>query len=305
MEKSANFIPLGAVKGRLPFDQPEKPEKPPKVIGTTKGDSKAFGLESVQQVLISTTEERKRIAREIRLAARKEKKKIKSDAKKQRKHVTNRDEVTTEEPKAKRIKKSKDSSPADDKADQTSVAAGTDGSSKNKKQSKSTPAPSSDLHPTPEAIKKIVQKEKVRVKNAKKREEKIAKILEEAEKTQSKPKKRKRSKGQEENDRTEDAKPEKSRKKKTKVEEPAATPNEPTNGAEQWNPDALTGDEVRKAKFLRLLGAGKSDETMFSSKHKSQTNSASISKIQSELERQYEAGMKLKHGGSKRRGIGA
>jgi hypothetical protein len=44
MEQSANFIPLGAVKGRLPFDQPEKPENPPKVIGTTKGDYKAFGL---------------------------------------------------------------------------------------------------------------------------------------------------------------------------------------------------------------------------------------------------------------------
>jgi hypothetical protein len=37
------------------------------------------------RILTTATEERKRIAREVRLAARREKKKIKSDAKKQRK----------------------------------------------------------------------------------------------------------------------------------------------------------------------------------------------------------------------------
>lgn len=42
MEESANFIPLGAVKGRLPFDKPEKPARPPKIYGATKGDSTSF-----------------------------------------------------------------------------------------------------------------------------------------------------------------------------------------------------------------------------------------------------------------------
>lgn len=37
--ESANFIPLGFSKERHYFDQPGKPEKPPKVIGDTKGDS--------------------------------------------------------------------------------------------------------------------------------------------------------------------------------------------------------------------------------------------------------------------------
>ena len=45
MEESANFIPLGAVKGRLPFDQPEKPARPAKVIGKTEGDSRVFASE--------------------------------------------------------------------------------------------------------------------------------------------------------------------------------------------------------------------------------------------------------------------
>ena len=220
--------------------------------------------------------------------------------------VTDGDAVATKEPNVKKSKKSKDSSSADSKADQTSVAAGSDQASKKRKKDISMLAPSDPL-PTPEAIKKIVQKEKVRAKNAKKRQEKLAKAPEEAEKAQSKPKKRKRSKEQEEAGPVKEAKPEKShKKKKAKVEEPAAAPTESTNGAEQWNPDALTGDEARKAKFLRLLGAGKSHGATSSSKHKSQADSAAISKVQGELEKQYEAGMKLKHdGGSKRRGIGA
>jgi hypothetical protein len=222
--------------------------------------------------------------------------------------ATNGDNMISEEPKAKKGKKSKESTSADSKEDETAIIAGTDESSKEKirEENKLTPARSSNLHPTPEAIRKIVQKEKERAKRAKKRQEKVAKTLEEAEKPQSKQKKRKRSKEQEEDGPGEETRPEKSHKKKAKLEDTSAAPAKPTSGAEQWNPDALTGDETRKAKFLRLLGAGKSNGVTSTSKHKSQADSTAISKVQSDLEKQYEAGMKLKHdGGSKRRGIGA
>jgi hypothetical protein len=245
----------------------------------------------------------------------------------------NGDEAVSKEPKAKKTKKSKDTSSEVAKSDQPNVTAKTnDASTKEKnKEVKSLSTSTFDRHPTPAGIKKIVQKEKVRVKKDKKRKEKHVKIVEEAEKLQTKPKKRKRSKEQEEADPAEEARPEKThkkkkakveessaapaeearpekshKKKKAKVEEPAAAPAGSTNGAEQWNPDALTGDEARKAKFLRLLGAGKSDGAISSSKHQSQADSAAISKVQSDLERQYDVGMRLKHdGGSKRRGIGA
>ena len=74
---------------------------------------------------------------------------------------------------------------------------------------------------------------------------------------------------------------------------------------ENWNTDALTGDEARKQKFLRLLGAGKASGDA-SKQQKSSKKNTDIFKVQSDLEKQYEAGMKLKHdGGSKRRGLGA
>merc|ERR1712093_775731 len=80
----------------------------------------------------------------------------------------------------------------------------------------------------------------------------------------------------------------------------------PTHGAEQWNPDALTGDAARKDKFLRLLGAGKGSSKGVEKDKKKKDSGVDIIKIQEELERQFEAGVKLKHdGGSKKRGLGA
>ncbi|CZT02604.1 hypothetical protein WAI453_002120 [Rhynchosporium graminicola] len=81
----------------------------------------------------------------------------------------------------------------------------------------------------------------------------------------------------------------------------------PSTGAEQWNPDALAGDAARKDKFLRLLGAGKggskADEN---DKKKNKDAGVDIVKIQEELERQFQAGVKMKHdGGPKKRGLGA
>ncbi|KAK0110812.1 hypothetical protein ONS96_002405 [Cadophora gregata f. sp. sojae] len=80
----------------------------------------------------------------------------------------------------------------------------------------------------------------------------------------------------------------------------------PTHGAEQWNPDALTGDAARKDKFLRLLGAGKGSSKGVEKSQKKKDTGVDIVRIQEELERQFEAGVKMKHdGGSKKRGLGA
>lgn len=81
-----------------------------------------------------------------------------------------------------------------------------------------------------------------------------------------------------------------------------------TGGTAQWNPDALSGGSARKDKFLKLLGAKKGGQAgkITNKPAKANGNVVDISKIQSELERQFESGIKMKHdGGSKRRGLGA
>jgi hypothetical protein len=74
---------------------------------------------------------------------------------------------------------------------------------------------------------------------------------------------------------------------------------------EQWNVDALKGDAARKDKFLRLLGAGKSNSVEKPAKN-IKTKRANIIQVEDELERQFEAGIRIKHDGqAKRRGLGA
>jgi len=93
--------------------------------------------------------------------------------------------------------------------------------------------------------------------------------------------------------------------KQKKSEANEATTSDQSITGENWNTDALVGDEARKQKFLRLLGAGKA-KSDGPKQNKSSKKDSDISKVQSDLEKQYEAGMKLKHdGGSKRRGLGA
>ncbi|TAQ84664.1 hypothetical protein B7494_g7007 [Chlorociboria aeruginascens] len=98
---------------------------------------------------------------------------------------------------------------------------------------------------------------------------------------------------------------ESSRKKRAKTLE--------TNGAEQWNVEALTGDAARKDKFLRLLGAGKSTsngdgegEGKGEVKKKKKSKVEDIRKVENELEMQFEASRKIKYdNGGKKRGLGA
>lgn len=98
------------------------------------------------------------------------------------------------------------------------------------------------------------------------------------------------------------------KEKKDKKAKTLAKEEEPTSITNDWNADALDGDAARKDKFLRLLG-GKKDGAAASAKSKPEKkDTKDISKVQTELERQFEQGIKLKHGDGgqgKRRGIGA
>lgn len=225
------------------------------------------------------------------------------------------------EAKPKKSKKSKSTSEGIE-IDKAPVAGGTYKSAEERKverraqkKAERRAKAKATLQPPPESIKEAVQENEVPVKKAEKRLDKTAKATEEVQDSETSSKKRKRSKDEEEVGPSENGKPQKAHKKK-RAEEPAppsekqpeklaVASSKHTSGAEQWNPEALSGDAARREKFLRLLGAGKAG-VLPSSQHKSHTDTASISKVQSELERQYEAGMKHKHdGGSKRRGLGA
>ncbi|KAF7956442.1 hypothetical protein EAE96_003783 [Botrytis aclada] len=156
---------------------------------------------------------------------------------------------------------------------------------------------------TPAAVPEPIEETKEE-KKARKKAERAAKstpIVVKEETPQPEPvteesKKRKRSKEEKES----------SKKKKSK---PTEEPEEPKikiekEVAAQWNADALDGDAQRKSKFLRLLGAGKGGAV--SGKGVEAKGKGDIQKVQSELERQYDYGMKMKHdGGGKRRGLGA
>ncbi|KAF2972690.1 hypothetical protein GQX73_g996 [Xylaria multiplex] len=107
----------------------------------------------------------------------------------------------------------------------------------------------------------------------------------------------------------------KDKKKKSKKEEQSAgehtsaptTKSETTdNSGGQWNVAALEGDSKRKQKFLRLLGGGKANGEANSGQATSTSSKADIAKMQSDLERQFDVGMRMKQEGhNHRRGLGA
>ncbi|KAL2676706.1 hypothetical protein Neosp_010470 [[Neocosmospora] mangrovei] len=77
--------------------------------------------------------------------------------------------------------------------------------------------------------------------------------------------------------------------------------------AEQWHVDEVEGGSARQAKFLRLLGGKKGGASTGApaTSHASKGQSDST-KAEAEIQKQFEAGMKMKNeGGSKRRGLGA
>ena len=77
---------------------------------------------------------------------------------------------------------------------------------------------------------------------------------------------------------------------------------------DQWNPDALSGDATRKDKFLRLLGGSKVNGNSAekpSKKVKVKSKLAGLVQMENDLERQFEAGVRIKHDGQRRKGLGA
>ena len=102
----------------------------------------------------------------------------------------------------------------------------------------------------------------------------------------------------------------KGKKDKESAEEDVPAPTieaeSKTNGGEQWNVSALEGDAKRKQKFLRLLGGGKTNGITNSGRTVPPSSKADIAKVQSDLERQFDVGMKMKEEGhSRRKGLGA
>jgi hypothetical protein len=77
---------------------------------------------------------------------------------------------------------------------------------------------------------------------------------------------------------------------------------------DQWNADALNGDTTRKDKFLRLLGGrkinGNSAEKPLK-KVKVKSKLSGLVQMENELERQFEAGIRMKHDGQRKKGLGA
>lgn len=133
---------------------------------------------------------------------------------------------------------------------------------------------------------KAARKEKKRLKKEKK-ERKAAAALEDLEDAKVK-----------------EAEAEKVKDKSSKKARQPKLAAQPVASADQWNPDALAGDAARKNKFLRLLGAGKGAGIEAAPK-KQQASDKDIQRVESELERQFAAGIRMKHGGmGKRTGLG-
>lgn len=133
-------------------------------------------------------------------------------------------------------------------------------------------------------------------------------------KQDKKKKKRKLEKSTEDAGSQEEATPkEKKEKKKQRKEKrhaeyvssPVAEGGSNTNGGEQWNVQSLEGGDKRKEKFLRLLGAKKPNGTAVTDNHIASSN-PNFSQVQSELERQFVTGMRMKHEGhGQKKGLGA
>lgn len=219
---------------------------------------------------------------------RKAAKKAKKQAKKQAKRDNEAAAATDDMHKSKK-RKSRDEEDTDPKSQKSKKHkesrkdGGETFDSKSKKEKKLKSSKQDPKEDSTSADEQAARKEKKRLKKEKKEREAAAalKATEEANSQEVKTK-------------------EKS-SKKARQPEPVA---KPAASADQWNPDALTGDAARKNKFLRLLGAGKGDGVEAAPKKK-QASDQDIQRVESELERQFAAGIRMKHGGmGKRTGLG-
>ncbi|KAH8174189.1 small acidic protein family protein [Sarocladium implicatum] len=154
----------------------------------------------------------------------------------------------------------------------------------------------SESEPEPEPEPKKVKKVKKNKKN-KKEEKKVVIDKKAAKKAAKAEKKRKRSADDESEDEAPKEKPKKSKKK---------TEAAMSNDTERWSVAELDGGAARQDKFMRLLGGKKAGAAAgHAGKGVSRGKSNSV-KAAADIERQFEDGMKAKHGGGgQRRGLGA
>lgn len=79
------------------------------------------------------------------------------------------------------------------------------------------------------------------------------------------------------------------------------------SAAERWNVNALGGGSERQSKFMKLLGGGNAAPSASSGARNSGGSSSKldVNKVQDDLQRQYEAGMRMKfEGQGQRKGLG-
>ncbi|EHK97911.1 hypothetical protein M7I_6331 [Glarea lozoyensis 74030] len=191
-------------------------------------------------------------------------------------------EATTPK-ESKKKKKSKDAEEEKIVEQDTEVLEPTTSKKDKKKKKDKT---SEEDQPTEEAVEVVTPKKDSKKKNKDKSSTKEVSIDPE---TTSNPESKKKKK-----DKSSKSDPDAKSSKKRKAEaEPVV--------AAQWNPEALGGDAERKRGKVATNGEGGKGGEGDKGKTKGE-----IEKVQSELERQYEMGMKMKHdGGGKRRGLGA
>lgn len=165
-----------------------------------------------------------------------------------------------------------------------------------------------------EAAAKAAKKEKKKLRKERKQLDEVAEEDgKEAENTLLKePSKKRKRLNEEKHDTPSNVESSKCTGSKDDMSKRAKVEGSSTNlsGAEQWNPDALSGDAARKNKFLRLLGAGKAGVSGLNSQAQGKAHSANkaaeISRVQDELERQFNSGIQMKHDGmGRRRGLGS
>ncbi|KAL2760590.1 hypothetical protein ACRALDRAFT_2039198 [Sodiomyces alcalophilus JCM 7366] len=166
------------------------------------------------------------------------------------------------------------------------------------KKAESSKEESQQAEESPEVAPKSVEKDTSREKKKKKTKEKKTRKGEgNSLETPS---------GQKE---TPDNKKEQKKKRKSSAEPEVSQPSTKeagTDDGEQWNVSGLDGGAERQKKFLKLLGGGKKGAGTSTHPQHTTKNKVDISKVNQDLEKQFNAGMQMKwDGGGARRGLGA
>lgn len=166
---------------------------------------------------------------------------------------------------------------------------------KTKKEKKSKKAKKAKQKAEPEVEQEVAPEVETEVKQEAEAEPEVD-VPKKSKKEKKAEKKRKRA-----SDAADVAEEPKASKKSKAKEDSSSAPAE----AEQWQVGDLDGGPQRQSKFLRLLGAKKNGVTAAAASTVSKGKSDST-KAEAEIQRQFEAGMKMRNeGGSKRRGLGA